>query len=319
MKFKILVNPVYKIVDFIYISFSQYSFGLMLIALIMLRVKLPESLNELNISFGLLSFLSFFWSLTVVLQQKYVIHKFSEMYKIFSLFPINKIEFNEKLNDACNILISIEDRSYFERKAYSFLSIQYLLKVLNSKISILKGSKKIKCIFKMGNTFVQNILDESRGYSTIQMQLVRSLGIKRGYNYKYRRKIFEVLYSRMFFKGIERMLREDKVAQNRYFKKYLLYIYFHQVNTFLGDARFSKFLNAFDMKYNKKNDKDIYDCSNEGIFIACMGLSKRATNITRANIVKYLENIKGVQLDSDVICDMVENMMEKPYSGNYLK
>ena len=62
MKFKILVNPVYKIVDFIYISFSQYSFGLMLIALIMLRVKLPESLNELNISFGLLSFLSFFWS-----------------------------------------------------------------------------------------------------------------------------------------------------------------------------------------------------------------------------------------------------------------
>ena len=241
------------------------------------------------------------------------------MYKIFSLFPINKIEFNEKLNDACNILISIEDRSYFERKAYSFLSIQYLLKVLNSKISILKGSKKIKCIFKMGNTFVQNILDESRGYSTIQMQLVRSLGIKRGYNYKYRRKIFEVLYSRMFFKGIERMLREDKVAQNRYFKKYLLYIYFHQVNTFLGDARFSKFLNAFDMKYNKKNDKDIYDCSNEGIFIACMGLSKRATNITRANIVKYLENIKGVQLDSDVICDMVENMMKKPYSGNYLK
>lgn len=50
-----------------------------------------------------------------------------------------------------------------------------------------------------------------------------------------------------------------------------------------------------------------------------MGLSKRATNITRANIVKYLENIKGVQLDSDVICDMVENMMKKPYSGNYLK
>ncbi len=48
------------------------------------------------------------------------------------------------------------------------------------------------------------------------------------------------------------MLNEDQVAQKQYFKQYLLYIYFHKVNTFLGDAAFSKFLNAFDMKYNKK-------------------------------------------------------------------
>ena len=74
------------------------------------------------------------------------------------------------------------------------------------------------------------------------------------------------------------------MAQKQYFKKYLLYIYFHKVNTFLGDAAFNKFLNAFDMKYNKKNNKGIYDCSNEGIFIACMGLSKRAAYITKENI-----------------------------------
>ena len=151
------------------------------------------------------------------------------------------------------------------------------------------------------------------------MQLVRSLGIKRGYNYKYRRKIFEILYSRMFFKGIERMLNEDQVAQKQYFKKYLLYIYFHKVNTFLGDATFSKFLNAFDMKYNKKNNKDIYDCSNEGIFIACMGLSKRATYITKENIDYYLQSIDNVELNPDIICDMVGNMMSRPYEGNYLK
>ena len=208
---------------------------------------------------------------------------------------------------------------YFERKAYSFLSIKYIVRILKNKISSQRYGKKIIYFFSMGNSFIQNIFDESRGYSTIPMQLVRSLGIKRGYNYKYRRKIFEVLYSRMFFKGIERMLNEDQVAQRQYFKKYLLYIYFHQVNTFLGDATFSKFLNAFDMKYGKKNDKDIYDCTNEGIFIACMGLSKRATNITRENIEKYLQSINDVYLDSDVICEMVKNMMNKPYNGNYLE
>lgn len=259
------------------------------------------------------------WTLTITLQQKYVIHTFGEMYKIFTWFPINKIKFNEKLNEACSILVSIEDREYFERKAYSFFSLKYILKILKNKISVRRGKEKILCFFSAGNSFMRNIFDEDRGYSTIPMQLVRSLGIKRGYNCKYRRKIFEILYSRMFFKGIERMLNEDQVAQRQYFKQYLLYIYFHKVNTFLGDATFSKFLNAFDMKYNKQNDKDIYDCTNEGIFIACMGLSKRATHITKENIKYYLQSIDNVELNPDIICNMVDNMMNRPYEGNYLQ
>ena len=319
MKFKILINPIYKVVDFVYISFSQYAFGGMCCALLMLRIELPESLSEQNVVFKILSFLFMAWTLTATLQQKYVIHTFGEMYKIFTWFSINKIEFNEKLDEACSILVSIEDKIYFERKAYSFFSLKYILGILNNKISAQHGNKKIVYVISAGNRFIRNIFNESRGYSTIPMQLVRSLGIKRGYNYKYRRKIFEILYSRMFFKGIERMLNEDQVAQRQCFKKYLLYIYFHKVNTFLGDATFSKFLNAFDMKYNKKNDKDIYDCSNEGIFIACMGLSKRADCITEENINYYLKSIDNVKLDPDIICDMVKNMMKRPYEGNYLQ
>ena len=317
-KFKILVNPIYKIIDFIYISLSQYAFGEMCFALLALRIKLPEILNGQEVIFKILSFLLMVLTLTVTLQQKYVVHTFGEMYRIFTYFPINKVDFNEKLDEACSILTSIEDKLYFERKAYSFFSPQYLLSMLKNKINSQRGGRKIVAFFSAGNYFVRNIFNESRGYSTIPMQLIRSIGIKRGYNYKYRRKIFEIIYSRMFFKGIERMLCEDQVAQRQYFKKYLLYIYFHKVNTFLGNATFSKFLNAFDMKYNKRNEKDIYDCTNEGIFIACMGLSKRADNITRDNIDYYLQGM-DVALDSELICDMVEEMMDRPYEGNYLR
>lgn len=319
MKFKILINPLYKLVDFIYISFSQYAFGGMCCALLMLRIKLPESLNEQNVVFKVLSLLLFIWTLTATLQQKFVIHTFEEMYKIFTCFPINEIEFNEKLDEACAILVSIEDKMYFERKAYSFVSVKYIIRILKNKISTQRGSKKIVCVFSTGKCFIRNVFNKSRGYSTIPMQLVRSIGIKRGDTYDYRRKIFQILYSRMLFQGIEWMMKEERVSRRRHFKKYLLYIYFHKVNTFLGDVRFSKFLNAFDMKYDKKNDKDIYDCTNEGIFIACMGLSKRAVNITRENIDYYLQNIDNVELDSDIICDMVEKMMDRPYEGNYLK
>lgn len=319
MKFKILVNPIYKAVDFIYISIFQYSFGGICLALLLLKIKLPETFDKQNIIFRTLSFLFIVWTLTAMLQQKYVIHTFGEMYRVFTYFPINKIEFNDKLYEACNILVSIEDKRYFEREAYSFFSVKYIIFLIKGKIASQRGGKKVIYVLVNGNRFIKNIFDESRGYSTIPMQLVRSLGIKRGYNYKYRRKIFEILYSRMFFKGIERMFNEDKVTQRQYFKEYLLYIYFHKVNTFLGDATFSKFLNAFDMKYNRKNEKDIYDCTNEGIFIACMGLSKRATNITPENINYYLQSIENVQLDAEIICDMVEKMMDRPYDGNYLK
>ena len=94
MKFKILVNPIYKILDFMYIAIFQYSFLGICLALVMLKVKLPEALNTQNFIFRVLSWLFMVWTLTAILQQKYVIHTFGEMYKVFSQFPINKVLFN---------------------------------------------------------------------------------------------------------------------------------------------------------------------------------------------------------------------------------
>ena len=179
---------------------------------------------------------------------------------------------------------------------------------------------KIHIIFESGRNFFKNAIDEKRGYSTIPMQLMRSIVIKRGYNCKIRRKLFELIYCKIFFNGIEKMFKEDKVARRDKVKEYYLYIYFHKVNTFLGNASFSKFLNAFDMQYNEKNKKDIYDCSNEGIFIACMGLSKRAKKINGNNIDVYLSNIdRNVDINRNEVLKMVSEMMSKPYKGNYLK
>ena len=66
--------------------------------------------------------------------------------------------------------------------------------------------------------------------------------------------------------------------------------------------------------------KDIYDCSNEGIFIACMGLSKRASKINKDNIDRYLSIVDNdIHLDGNTICEMVSKMMDKTYAENYLK
>lgn len=316
MKFKIIVCPFYKIIDCLYIACAQY--GLLYIVLAILILFIPYS-GLLFYIFRITSVIFIILGITVTLQQKFVVSSFKSMYEIFNTYPINKVDFNTKLDEACTILISMEDKKYFERKGYTFLSCDYVFKVLKEKLSKANGKRKIHIIFNSGKMFIQNAINEKRGYSTIHMQLIRSIGIEEGYEYKYKRKIFEILYSRMFFEGFEKMLESNQVSKRENIKKYYLYIYFHKVNTFLGDAQFSKFLNAFDMKYNEENEKDIYNCSNEGIFIACMGLSKRTDKITEENLDTYLQNIENIQFDRNKILNMVSNMMDKPYDGNYLE
>ncbi len=312
-KLKLLVNPVYKLIDCVYLSVSQYYLIYILLSVLCFNYRVEQWLGEYAVYLKLLSVVPLGYGIISVLRQKFTLNTFDEMFQIFTEFPIQTVNFNDKLNDVCNILISMEDRGYFGRKAYTFLSLPYLFSIAKRKLSNLSFKEKMHC----GSSYVKSVIKGKRGYSTLPMQLMRTLGIKSGYNCKIRRKIYELLYPKMFFGGIKRLFKEECVSKRQHFKQYLLYIYFHVVNTYLGDASFSKFLNAFDMQYQKKNKIDIYDCSNEGVFIACMGLNKRASKINDSTIDYYLSPI-GVPLDRQKILNMVDAMMDKPYNGNYL-
>lgn len=268
---------------------------------------------------NIFSILLFIKGLTSCLQQKYVISSFEKMYEIFEEFPINKVNFDSKLKEACSILTSIEDKMYYKRKGYTFLSSELIVNKVKVELIDTKDKLKFISILNLICQFLRNIFSGNRGYSTIPMQLVRSLGLEKGYNCTYRRKIYEIIYSRIFFKGIEKMLEEEKVDNRENIKDYYLYIYFHIVNIELKGVPFSKFLNAFDMQYNKRNKIDIYDCSNEGIFIACMGLSRKTSYINEENIDYYISLVDGVDLNKEEILNMLSKMMDKPYNNNYLK
>lgn len=321
MKFKLITNPIYKCIDCLYLSIFQYACLEICFGIFLTHPFNDSPLSTFVWFYPLQLFMSLLFiikAITNVLQQKFVIRSFSAMYRVFSQFPIQTIQFNKKLTEACSILIAIEDKDYYIRNGYTLFSLEYLFCIFKRKFGKRNWSKKIFFTLKNGKRFMKNVLSGKRGYSTIPMQLIRSLGIEKGYNYSYRRKIFEFVYSKIFFDGLKKLYKQNQVAKQSYIKEYLLYIYFHSVNTFLGDITFSKFLNAFDLQKNKRNQKDIYDCSNEGIFIACMGLSKRASLINKYNIDYYIENIP-VPLNKSMICNMVENMMNRPYNGQYLK
>lgn len=234
VKFKIVVNPFYKAIDCLYLSFFQYSILAVLLAIVFCHKVFQCLFYGSKPIFMTMSAVMIVIAVMQVLQQKFVINSFSEMYKIFMDFPINRVKFDNKLNEACSILISIEDRTYYERKGYTFLSVNAIKCIVRRRVANNDINGKFEYVFSAGKRFIKNVLKEDRGHSTIPMQLIRSLGVKRGYNYKYRRKVFEFLYARIFFEGIKRMLEEDKVAKREYIKQYFLYIYFHKVHFFGG-------------------------------------------------------------------------------------
>ncbi|MGN0319262.1 MAG: hypothetical protein ACI4E1_15160 [Lachnospira sp.] len=168
---------------------------------------------------------------------------------------------------------------------------------------------------------IYNIRTHNRGYSTIASQLLRSMAVKRGYSNNWKRKIYEFCYTYLFFSSLEKYMKKNHTDKLEYFRDYIIYLYFRYVNTFLGeqDIRFTKFLNAFDMKRDKKNTKDIYDLTNEGILVACWGLSKKTKRIiTSENAEYFIPCIDGVTFDYNLVKEMLAHLDKPFYNGQYL-
>ena len=65
--------------------------------------------------------------------------------------------------------------------------------------------------------FIKNIKRIIRGYSTIEMQLMRTIAIKESYGYTFRRKTFEIIYSKLFLDSLCKYYKTCN-CNTRYFK-----------------------------------------------------------------------------------------------------
>ena len=67
----------------------------------------------------MLSFVMIVRALTHTLQQKFVIYSFYEMYRVFTEFPINQVDFNdENFDEACKILHRAKSTVYALTQAH---------------------------------------------------------------------------------------------------------------------------------------------------------------------------------------------------------
>ena len=96
-----------------------------------------------------------------------------------------------------------------------------------------------------------------RGCSTLEMQLLRQIGLESGYTCVGRRKVFEYVYTYLFLGGLRRYYEANVIQKKDYFKEYILYIYLERVPLEINDVPFGNIMQLFPGKHIKDMDKDI--------------------------------------------------------------
>lgn len=200
----------------------------------------------------------------------------------------------------------------YSLKHYISKAISIIKRLLFREHCLSKTMSELKHWIREKYVLIRNYLHRKkrrylRGYSTIEMQLIRTLAIKKGLvTGKPKslrevycvivRKTFELLYTDMFFSGLKRDVNANNIIK---YRCYLVYIYLHSVSTKINGKRF----NSVDQMFS--ND-EILNWPNELIFIAALGLTYQ--RITTQRVERYAHVIERYGLDRNVLLDIVSNL-----------
>lgn len=301
VKNKILNNIWEKIKDYIYKIIFEYSGIYFLISIILITKTCYNLIPQIcffNINIptaNIISIIFIICTFNNIISQKYATLTFSQIKKKMDDITIwtKTPKISEKDKEKMDMLVDIEDKSYFiRRKSYNFFSIEFFIYKMYKKMT---KKENIKCNLKRRHikglinavlnikSVYKKIRKYIRGYSTIEMQLIRTLGIEYGYDFVIYRKIYELIYSKMFFKNLLKYMNKNYLATKGCctYKEYLLIIYINIANIRINNKDFKNMLQIWEVK-------KLEDVSKEQFFISILGLSRRRID---NNIIYNYRNI----------------------------
>lgn len=290
----------YKIIDCLYMSFFQYRLLGVLAAIFIRSTYLWEHMSSCiwfvsdevlkNLLLAISIAVLYWFSIHGIFLVKEKHDSFTNMYeRIINNYPYVNVEFNAALDRRLNLIVDMEDHSYFQRyRSYSFVSMEYVNIWRNEHRTKKKSGTKKKKTFRDSWVYrLYSLIKKAlfRGHSTIGMQLIRILSYKEGLifgrpkNMKeaYRtakRKVFECLYAKMFFDGMEKYMKGQLCNDLNNYRKYLVYLYPHIVQAKVKDITYVPM-----SRYFKNQEMELWDMN--ALFIACLGLNSLAVTLER--------------------------------------
>lgn len=294
-KFKkqIINNFFEKIIDFAYIMISQYSIIFFTMALVTSSnyvIGQYENYQKVILQIG--SMMLFYWSCKGTASESYRICSFDKIKEQIDEIKKYRV-FLERDVEICNpyCVLAIEDGSFYSRgNRYTFFNIYYLRNIYLRKI------KKLFLRFLHSSNKQNSLKKFLRGYSTIEMQLLRTLAIEEGYECIFRRKFFEILYSQLFWKNL-RNYYKNCGCDTEQFKDFILYLYLRSAPC-LNRGQEHKIEAVIGKRDN------IESFSEEELFILTLCFSGK---IKRSNVLEiYKSVIEDYGLDVERLQKLVE-------------
>lgn len=298
-KIEIIVRIDYKLVDYVYMMLYQYHIGWIVVALGCLWVH-KQGCYDNDILFYL-SLLLLFVGEHKTISQKFKVACISDILQAFDEKPIYSFSLTNDKKRKFNMLCAFEDKSYFFRKkSYSCFSLEYMLysarKIMRDLTTRKFSWKRMKDLRKKKGIVV-------RGYSTPEMQLLRTLGVQRGYErYKVRRKFYEIIYSKIIFDSLLRYYRENTYKGLENFRYYLLEIYISKVPVRINGKKYNTMESLF-------NGKPYYTWEDEEMFVACLGLSFR--KVSEDTLALYNDVVLNFHLNKEKVREISKKLTRK--------
>ena len=243
----------------------------------------------------------------LTISQSFKIKSITKIVEKFERYPIYKFVYYPEMQEKFDLLCDFEDVTYFRRvKSYSSFSWEYFKCALGKRgiqnvrslsTAVRSGGRIKKGAFVLFDFF-------RRGHSTPEMQLLRTIGIARGYDkYKYQRKVFEIVYSKIFFSALKDYHNTNTYTGLQYYRHYLLSVYFQTVLTKINKKRCVPLSSAF------LNPDDVKNWSMNGLFVACLGLSFREVNDYHLKLFAHI--VCKYELDPEQIKKLSSHYPEK--------
>lgn len=334
---KLIVSAKYKLQDFIFTSINKYKMLSML--LINFLFYMSNIWSDINTFWWLIYILIisglFLGNIGRIYKNEFNTKTLDKIEKdyINATIGYKDPRKNKNLKKKIELLLEIEDRTFEHRKSsHTILCWESLVYKLNKdydtidKINTINSYKiqyKLRFIrynfkkiinlsYRIFVVLIKAIFSKqglrrylNRGYSTIEMQLIRTYGVVSGYEKTYIRKIYELIYANIFFKSYYRKsnyyhyLEEDEEIKYR-----IPYAYLNSVRTFINGKIFKNIRGYYKyirniprgQKLSKGEENHIvYNLSIEEIFIFILGLSKKKIN--NDIMIKYSHYIEKYDLN----------------------
>lgn len=143
--------------------------------------------------------------------------------------------------------------------------------------------------------FFHRLKSKIRGCSTLEMQLIRCIGIEKGYDKcVVRRKFFEFFYTYLFFNGLKNYYENTQNNKRREFKKFILYVYLHSI-------RINMFGNEFKSIDKLFGDAKVRDWDIDEFYVAILSLTGARVTPKRMVLYPHAVKIAGIDLNRALV------------------